>query len=151
MSTLKGATRKWVLVALETETSECILWPFAMNVRGYPIAQDTNGFYYPTRRICELTNGAPPSAKYHAAHSCGIRQCMNKNHIRWALPSENEQDKLLHGTYYGRQARFTEEQIREIRNDAKTPADITRIANTYNVTYQAIQKIVKRKSYSNIL
>lgn len=57
----------------------------------------------------------------HAAHSCGKGSsgCVAKRHLSWKTPSENEADKLVHGTSpRGARcgtAKLTEAEIREIR------------------------------------
>ena len=74
-------------------------WPFRKDHSGYGmIYQDgiTTGAH---RVICRLAHGQPPTATHQAAHSCNNPSCVNPSHLRWATPSENQQDRIAHGTY----------------------------------------------------
>jgi len=48
------------------------------------------------RLVCEEVYGPPPTPKHHAAHAtpngCIGGVCVSPHHIRWATPSENQQD-----------------------------------------------------------
>lgn len=50
------------------------------------------------RAVCVAFRGLPPSTKHHAAHSDGNRSNNKSSNLRWKTPSENEADKVLHGT-----------------------------------------------------
>ncbi|MFN4296800.1 MAG: HNH endonuclease [Brevundimonas sp.] len=71
------------------------------------------------RWVCEQINGPPPSTVHHAAHSCGVRSCVNPHHLRWATPSENCMDRAKHGTSGkgkpGPRRVLTEAQVKRIR------------------------------------
>lgn len=42
--------------------------------------------------------GAPPSDRHEVAHNDGSRTNNRAPNLRWALPAENQADRLLHGT-----------------------------------------------------
>ncbi|WP_420136113.1 HNH endonuclease [Sinorhizobium meliloti] len=46
-----------------------------------------------------MVSGEPPSNDHEAAHSCGNRECVNPNHLSWKTSSENQLDKIEHGTH----------------------------------------------------
>lgn len=48
--------------------------------------------------VCEAFHGPRPTPKHHAAHGDGVKANNFSSNLRWATPSENEQDKFLHGT-----------------------------------------------------
>lgn len=50
------------------------------------------------RIVCAAFNGNPPSIKHQAAHNDGDRTNNKSSNLRWATPSENESDKVAHGT-----------------------------------------------------
>lgn len=99
--------------------TECLLWPFSVNDRGYGKLAIDSRFYYAHRFVCELVHGAPTSDRPFVAHACGVRLCCNPGHLRWATASENQQDRFIHGTddsgekFYA--AKLTAAQVREIR------------------------------------
>ena len=80
------------------EGDECILWPYARtNGYGRVLLDGKDGIV--SRFLCEDVYGPPPTLEHEAAHSCGNRSCANKRHLRWATPTENSADKLIHGTH----------------------------------------------------
>lgn len=99
---------------------ECLAWPFAHNKNGYGRMRVDGKMVYVTRRLCEEVNGPPPTPKHEAAHSCGNGHegCVTKRHLEWKTPSENQADKLTHGTHNRGErqgaSKLTETQAREI-------------------------------------
>lgn len=151
MAILGGATKKFVESSFLIETEDCIHWPFSLDKRGYPQAQDANGFYKPHRRVCEMRHGPAPTAKYHAAHACGNRGCINKAHLSWKTPRENEQDKLLHGTYNRGPARkLDDDAVREIRRRWSRGESLLSISRDFPITHGSVRKIVYRQSYQDV-
>lgn len=155
MSTLRGATKRFVSEAFAMETDDCIIWPYGLHPKGYPTAQDKNGVYKPHRRICEMANGPAPSAKHHAAHSCGTRNCINKRHLSWKTPKENEADKHIHGRagyLQNREKRrkLSGDDVRVIRQRSAAGEAAFSISRDYPITHRAIAKIASRETYRDI-
>jgi hypothetical protein len=108
-------------VVLPYEGDECIIWPFSRNENGYGIWKNPKGgTAIVSRSLCEEIHGPPEMETYQAAHSCGNGKqgCVTKRHIFWKTKSENEREKLEHGTHnrgerHGR-SKLTEAQVREI-------------------------------------
>lgn len=106
---------------LHYEGDDCLIWPFSTN-RGY--AQMCVSGTKPVgvhRLVCELTHGPAPSPIHQAAHSCGNGKngCVSKRHLLWKTPTENQADRLVHGTD-GRgercaTAKLTESDVRRMR------------------------------------
>lgn len=115
-----GELYQWVLAALDAETDDCILWPFAKNeytgYAGFTLKGVQHAMHV---FVCRSAHGPKPTPKHDAAHRCGNRICANKRHVRWATRQENIDDMLAHGTRkYGedhQSAKLTLEQVREIR------------------------------------
>lgn len=111
------AKRYFEKFVLPYEGDDCHTWPYCRDRNGYAILKD--GFVH--RLVCEAANGPPPTPEHHAAHSCGngSEGCVTKGHVFWKTRSENEADKLVHGTSNrGRRhgmAKLTEDDVRAIR------------------------------------
>lgn len=97
---------------------ECVIWPFA-KANGYGVFTANKQRHQAHRYVCETIYGPAPSAEHHAAHLCGVKDCVNPRHIRWATPRENARDKEAHGTVNRGErngaAKLTREQVCEIR------------------------------------
>lgn len=121
--TSRGEPLKWLLdVALRCTGDECLQWPFGKFPNGYGSVKN-HGRAVPVHRlVCLLAHGEPPTPLHQAAHSCGQGAticCVNPRHLRWATVTENQHDKLIHGTLVRGErnvkSRLTEADVREIR------------------------------------
>ena len=96
-----GPATAFLLSHVEHKGAACLIWPYAIHkLTGYGVV-GVPGQYKTTRahrRMCELAHGPAPFARADAAHSCGVRACVNPNHIRWATRKENLADRDSHGT-----------------------------------------------------
>ena len=134
-------------VALSSREETCIEWPYARNNTGYGV----RGSEYVHRLVCEKMHGPPPTKKHQAAHSCGNRLCVNWRHIRWATPSENQRDRIAHGTHLrgsrSNFAKLNESQVREILL-AKGKDSRKSLAEKHNTTVANITSIHLRYSWA---
>jgi hypothetical protein len=108
--------------AMQQDTDECILWPFAVRKSsGY----GAHSFYFEGkntnidvhRYVCARVNG-PARKGEEAAHSCGQKLCINRRHIRWATHLENMNDAKAHQTLKGGgrgRQRFFAAELRDLR------------------------------------
>jgi len=71
---------------------------------------------------------------------------MNKNHLYWATKSQNQMDRVAHGTS-NQGSKLTDEKVREILADLR-PA--SQIARSYMVDYAMIYRIKKGKVWKHI-
>lgn len=147
-------------VALPFKGDGCLLWPYRLHPHGgYPNLTINHKKVIGTRYICRLAHGDPPSAAYHAAHSCGNTRCVNPGHLRWATQAENNADKILHkvakgapglkynyGEYNGC-AKLAPLEVLAIRASTQSNSDIAR---AYGVSISTVRSIRTRKSWGHL-
>ncbi len=89
-------------VVMKYAREDCLLWPYSTDGYGYgTISFGGAGKYAKVHRLaCHLVTGPPPSPDHEAAHNCGngAAGCCNPNHLRWATRSDNQRDRIAHGT-----------------------------------------------------
>ena len=145
---IKRKYLEFLLRAMSFETDECILWPWGTQT-GY------GSFFKDKKRalahifVCHGAHGEPPTTKHEVAHSCGVRKCINKRHLRWATKSENMADKLIHGTHNrgerGGLTKLTKEQVIEIRTGKRRQ---TALAKEFGVTVATINDAKHHRTWS---
>jgi hypothetical protein len=148
-----GAPQRFIEDVLSYDGNDCLFWPFAKRTGGTGVFGLHGTLVNTARYICERTHGAPPMPEYEAAHSCGKGHlsCLTPRHLSWKTHSENEADKLIHGTHNRGEnhnmVKLTANQVREIRafRKAKLPASI--LAAQYGVSLQAIYDISQRRTW----
>lgn len=98
---LNGERLAWLIEHSTWIGEGCLTWPFAVCESGYgcTIAYDGR-IRTPQSLMCELAHGPAPTPDHEAAHSCGRGHlaCLAPGHLRWATTSENQMDRVGHGT-----------------------------------------------------
>lgn len=150
--TPKGQTLVWLKDHAAHASDECLLWPFALNRKGYGVLT-VNGVQLTAHRLmCREAHGDPRSISLHAAHLCGDPRCVNPRHLRWATAAENYADAIEHGTVkWGERhpnAKLTCEQVREARRRLSAGETTASIARRLNVNRETIGDIKRGKSWS---
>jgi hypothetical protein len=136
-----GEPLAFLMDAINTDTDECIIWPFA-KARGYGKVLYEGFVWQAHRLVCFLKYGDPPSGDYEAAHKCGNASCVNKKHVRWATHQENMHDRKLHGTHdkCGRKRLLNAREVLYVwsMKSEKTAAQIASDLGVYEGTIRAI-------------
>lgn len=105
--------------------------------------------------MCILAHGEPHAENLEAAHYCGKGHegCVNPKHLRWATASENQMDRVAHGTSNRGErqwmAKLTEEKVREIRLLARVMS-ARRVARMFGITHSHVQDIVAGRRWRHI-
>lgn len=143
--------------AIGSEIDYCILWPSWHGSSQYAMLKRGNKRWPAHRYVCTEAHGVAP-AGMHACHACGNRRCINPRHLYWGTPTENQADRLLHGTD-GRGAKnpfakFTDDQIREIRavpyiKHQKSGVTVS-LAKKFGVTPGAISSVRAGKTWRHL-
>lgn len=103
--------------------------------------------------VCEAVHGPAPSPHHEAAHTCGRGSsgCINPNHLRWATPTENQADKIEHGTSNRGErcaaSRLTEDDVIEIRR-LKGKMTQKEIAEIFGVNYITVGDIHNSRTWA---
>lgn len=158
--TIQGKPLQFLAKVLSSKAlgTDCIHWPYALTEKGYGTVTVKGRTVRVHRYVCLLTHGAAPTSKHEAAHACGVRNCINPRHLRWATHHENILDKALHGTDRGwhridekhsRGKKLSYQDVTEIRQRfARGGVTRRALANAYGVTSQYIGSIILGKSWA---
>lgn len=125
----KGSLLDWIYGHVTHDADECLIWPFVRDNNGYGGVLYEGRDNRAHRVMCILAHGEAPSNECDAAHSCGNGHlgCVNPRHLRWATRSENQMDKVKHGTDCRGEkhafAKLTEADVRFLRSKANTFSD----------------------------
>jgi hypothetical protein len=149
-----GSAQKFFFeVVVPYDADECLFWPFSRGAQGYGEMRYQGKLRIIPRFLCEIVHGKPPTPKHQAAHRCGkgAQGCCNSRHLYWATRSENEQDKLAHGTSNrgsrNGKARLTEDDVREIRR-LVPHANLKVIAEMFGVSRLTISAIANGQNWT---
>lgn len=131
---------------MAVDTDDCIIWPYCKLDKGY--GKIGNSLVH--RMACIEENGPPPSRKHEAAHKpeCHNPSCFNRRHVYWALPKENQADRIINGTsnrggkYSG--AKLNEDAVRRIRTLVASGMRHDDIAAQYQIARTVITRIGNR-------
>ena len=142
-------------VVMHHNNDECLFWSFSRS-RGAAMIYIDGHNARVARIVCERTHGPAPTPGHEAAHSCGNDHlgCVSPKHLRWATPSENNQDKLSHGTHNRGErhnlAKLTEADVREIRRLRGT-ASRAEIAERFGVSVATVKGIYSGHTWGWLL
>lgn len=104
------------------------------------------------RLVAEAFIGAAPSPEHEVAHRDGQRASNHWTNLRWATRSENQMDRVEHGTSnrgerFAR-VRLTEQQVLEIKLDLGRGVIARTLAERYAVATTTIKAIKLGRSWA---
>ena len=146
-----GEPLAWLLEHASYVGADCLAWPFTEGMGNVWIDGKAEKA---SRAMCALAHGEPPTPEYEAAHSCGKGHegCVNPSHLRWATTSENQMDRVLHGTSNRgeRNARavLTADDVRAIRLRLAAGEMGKDLAASYSVSPMTISSIKTGRLWS---
>jgi hypothetical protein len=124
-----------------------VIWPFRRYSNGYCTIRMDGKVIVASRVLCRMVHGEPPTPAHEAAHSCGRGEdgCINPRHLRWMTPTENQAERVIHGTAnrgirHG-MAKLDDSTVLEICRRLKRGEAQTSIAADYGVSQTAISEI----------
>lgn len=147
----RGRPLEWLRSHVSHGGSKCLIWPFKSKYKnGYGSVFYDGKLTGAHRVMCRLAHGEPPTREHHAAHSCGNRMCVNPNHIGWKTPSQNEADKVAHGTDVRGErnpcAKLNRQQVQDIRSMRGTKSQSS-IARQFGVSRRAVGFILSGETW----
>lgn len=146
---LQKDTKEYLRQLVSIETDACTLWGRSITASGYPLVQFDERAIVGHRLVCWDTYGPPPFDGAQAAHSCGVKRCVNPRHIRWATRQENEADKKRHGTYqYGERnpaVKLSDAQVAAIRRGYAEGVSRRTIAWYFGLSQGHVCNIINNK------
>ena len=131
----------------------CLIWPFSRGGNGYGQLTIDGETRTVSRLACEETYGQAPSPSHEAAHSCGGGHlgCVNPKHLRWATRSENQGDRVHHGTdsrgEKSATAKLSEGDVREIISSA---LPIAELSERFGVSQSQISRVRNGQQWAHV-
>lgn len=145
-------TQDWLRLHATHQGDECLMWPFARDNHGYALVGVNRRSRKAARVMCQMVHGPAPTAKHHAAHSCGNGQlgCVHPQHLSWKTPKENMADSVrlgAVGTPLGRSTfKLTEEHVAQIWR-LKGTMSYSKIGPMFGVKPKQIGKIFRGEQW----
>lgn len=105
--------------------------------------------------VCEAFLGPKPSSRHLAAHWNGDPSDNNVENLRWATPSENNEDTIRHGrSNIGRRVdtskKLSKNDIPTIRELLREGVSHSRISTKFGCTRENITHIANGRSWAGI-
>lgn len=133
---------------------ECLLWPFSRINTGYGHLTHKGRSRLAHRMMCEASHGPPPTSRHVAAHSCGKGHtgCISPVHLRWATYTENDADRVEHGTsnhgVRNGHAVLTPPDVLAIVAARGAGAQLQALAERFGVAATTVHSIVTGRTWS---
>lgn len=103
---------------------------------------------YIHRAVCELFNGTPP-AGYQCRHLDGNHTNNAASNLKWGTPTENNADKIIHGTdnsgERNSRSKLNWEAVKEIRNRVANGESQRSMCKIFNVSPMTISRVVRKE------
>lgn len=156
-STVSLHMRFWKHVAKGESEDDCWRWLIGANIDGYGlISEQANGHNYQhiaSRVSYQLAYGDLASEDC-VVHSCDNPPCCNYRHLSKGTRESNIADRHARGRdargVGSGVARFTEEQIRDIRRRVVQGESLSSVGRLYSASHTHIRDIATRKIWAHI-
>lgn len=140
---------------LDHMNDPCPKWPYLKRTTGRGVIHVPGGSMTHVHQVvCEMVHGPAPAPDYEVAHNCGKghEACFGARCVEWKTRSENQMDRVLHGTSnrgsrHG-SSKLTEPDVRAIRLNANNYTTQKMLASTYGVKRETIRDIQNRRIWA---
>lgn len=103
--------------------------------------------------VCVAFHGARPPGM-EVRHLDGNQLNNRPENLCWGTPTENNRDRIRHGTIprgeSNRRSKFTDEQVRLMRDRWKAGETITDLASEYGVAYSTMSRALRRRTWKHV-
>ena len=139
-------------------SKSCWNWPGAKQGGGYGVIVRDGHVLKVHRLAYEAFNGVFPDS-LQVCHHCDNPTCCNPSHLFVGTHQDNMRDRDMKGRCFPIKIRrgtehhassFTDDDIAQIRSSWRNGSSMRRIARQFQVTHEAIRKIVRRESWFHL-
>lgn len=141
---------------ISESSKSCVIWPFSTCRLGYGRTSFRGKDERAHRAVLEIVKPLDSAQGLHAAHEpiiCHDKLCINPNHLRWATPKQNSDDRKLDKTVpIGEnhwKSKLKVSDVQEITGLLPYFSD-QKIAERFPVKYTTITAIRSGKTWSHI-
>lgn len=148
-----STVQSWINGHVDYDAETCLPWPFVRDRHGYGYLTFEGRTIGAHRLMCIKAHGPAPFVGAQAAHSCGrgVDGCVNPRHLRWASRSENEMDRVEHGTSNrgerNRSNRISERDVPGVYQRIKAGESHQSISAEFGVCRETITAIAMGRSW----
>lgn len=140
--------------AMETDCGDaCREWRGAKNSHGYGVLRHNGAVH---RAALEWKLGRAIGAGLLALHTCDNRACFNPRHLYEGTNKDNNADMVSRSRCNARKgtdhhaSKMTEDKVRAIRTAYANGGNQYVLAGQFEISQQAISKIVNRKRWVHV-
>jgi hypothetical protein len=139
---------------VDKKDNGCWIWTGSTAVTGYC------NFYYKGRvclahraSLCIHNGGKPLTPGLQVSHSCGVRNCVNPDHLSEKTASENNgADKKSHGKdNSGERCHFSKLDWKKVSEIRSSNLKAKELSKTYGVSSSCISSILRKKTWTPLL
>ena len=138
------------------DINACVLWPFAVNSKGYPCIGVNGVSHLVTRVVMERVSSIPLSDAELMCHTCDIPRCVNPWHLYSGDDATNTADKISRGRHArgegsGR-AKLTADDVRDMRATfTGRYGEVIALARRYDVDHHTISDALNGVTWREVV
>jgi hypothetical protein len=143
--------RLWAKVDRSVGLDACWLWTGAKARRYGKIGAPHSRRLLLVHRVVATWALGPCPEGMECRHLCGVRACCNPLRLVWGTPTENQADRVRHGTHElgerNAMAKLRESDVFEIRAACESGEMQKNIADRYQISQPNVSSIAARKNW----
>lgn len=139
------------MAALVQETDDCIAWPYATREYGYGIIRWDGRSRRCYHVLWERAGRKRPRPPLEIRHLCGNSACVNLRHFAVGTHTENEADKIRHGTSnLGERSHLAKLDATKVRAIRAAPGTQSQIAARFGVSQPTVSAVINGHRWTHI-
>lgn len=147
--------RFWSKVDRLPGADSCWIWRTNISRLGYGRITVNNRSREAHRVAWELAHGPIPAGQ-HVLHACDNTRCVRPDHLHLGGHLDNMREMAERGRRRGpvgvshHFAKFTPEMVRKLRQAHANGASIKSLATAHGVAFNAMWRLIRRKSWAHV-